>query len=273
MAIQNSTTASNTEQNHLPKKPTQQNPAQQNYVLCMKWGTKYGAEYVNRLHSMVSKNLTLPFQMVCLTDDKQGITDEVLCFDIPPLDLPAGSPERGWNKLSTFEPDLYGLQGQALFLDLDVVITENIDCFFTYKKGEEDGRFLVIHDWKRPWRITGNTSVYRFELGAFANVLPYFRENFTEIRKTFRNEQAYLCDFLKKHYGTLSYWPAHWCKSYKYHCLKKIPFAYWQPPQKPEQVKIIIFHGEVNPPDAIKGGGGKWYRHVLPAPWLKDYWV
>ena len=32
-----------------------------NYIICMKWGTKYGAEYVNRLYNMVKRNLTLPF--------------------------------------------------------------------------------------------------------------------------------------------------------------------------------------------------------------------
>lgn len=239
----------------------------QNIILCMKWGDKYGSDYVNRLYNMVSKNLTLPFEMVCLTDNRDGITDNVQCFDIPPLDLPAGSPERGWNKLSTFEPDLYGLQGQALFLDLDVVITDNIDDFFTCP-----GEFLVIHDWKRPWRITGNTSVYRFQLGAYPDVLPYFRENFDDIRQRFRNEQAYLSWFIDEHYGLLAYWEKTWCQSYKYHCLRPFPLSFWQPPRCPDKTKIIIFHGEVNPPDAIKGGGGKWYRHILPAPWIAEYW-
>lgn len=238
-----------------------------NIILCMKWGTKYGPEYVNRLYSMVSRHLTLPFEMVCLTDDKNGITPEVTCFDIPPLDLPTNSPERGWNKLSTFEPDLYGLEGQALFLDLDVVIVNNIDCFF-----EAPGEFLVIHDWKRPWRITGNTSVYRFKLGAFPDVLPYFRENFDDIRKRFRNEQAYLSWFVKDKYNTLDYWEPSWCKSYKYHCLRPLPFSLWMPPKLPEDAKIIVFHGEVNPHDAINGGGGKWYRHILPSDWIAEHW-
>lgn len=233
----------------------------------MKWGDKYGAEYVNRLYNMVSRNLTLPFEMICLTDNTEGIDENVQCFDIPPLDLPAGSPERGWNKLSTFEPDLYGLSGQALFLDLDVVITDNIDDFFTHA-----GDFLVIHDWKRPWRITGNTSVYRFKLGAYPDVLPYFREHFDDIRKRFRNEQAYLSWFIDEHYKQLSYWPKSWCKSYKYHCLKPLPFSWWQPPELPAHTKIVIFHGEVNPPDAIAGQGGKWYRHILPSPWIEQYW-
>ena len=33
------------------------------YIICMKWGTKYGAEYVNRLYNMVDGHLTLPFQI------------------------------------------------------------------------------------------------------------------------------------------------------------------------------------------------------------------
>jgi len=237
-----------------------------NIVICMKWGTKYGAEYVNRLYNMVNRHTTLPFKMVCLTDDSTGIDPAVQCLPIPPLALPEGSPERGWNKLSTFEPDLYGLQGNALFLDIDIVIVDNMDCFFTH-----DGDFLIIHDWKRPWRITGNSSVYRFKLGAFPQLMPYFRANFDEIRKKFRNEQAYLSWYVQQQ-GKLSYWPADWCKSYKYHCLRPIPFAYWQPPIKPEKAKIIVFHGEINPPDAISGGGGKWYRHVLPSQWIKDEW-
>jgi len=43
-------------------------------------------------------------------------------------------------------------------------------------------------------------------------------------------------------------------------------------PTLPDGAKIVIFHGEINPPDAINGSGGKWYRHVKPSPWLKDYW-
>ena len=40
-----------------------------NLIFCMKWGTLYGPEYVNTLYSMVKRNLTLDFRMVCFTDD------------------------------------------------------------------------------------------------------------------------------------------------------------------------------------------------------------
>ena len=56
-----------------------------NYILCMKWGNKYSAEYVNRLYRMVSRHLSLPFEMVCLTDDKTGIYPQIKCYPIPEL--------------------------------------------------------------------------------------------------------------------------------------------------------------------------------------------
>lgn len=199
-------------------------PAPVRHILCMKWGTKYGPEYVNRLYAMVRRHLPGDFRFVCLTDDSTGIRSEVLCLPIPALDLPPGIPERGWTKLATFAADLHGLRGTALFLDVDVVITGSLEGFFT-----QPGQFLIIHDYKRPWRITGNSSVYRFELGAHPDVLEHFRAHFAEIRQEFRNEQAYLSDFLHKQ-GKLQYWPAEWCPSFKYHGIPRWPTNYWRPP-------------------------------------------
>ena len=42
-------------------------------VLCMKWGTKYPADYVNRLYSMVARNMQRKFRFVCLTEDSEGL--------------------------------------------------------------------------------------------------------------------------------------------------------------------------------------------------------
>lgn len=243
---------------------------EQNYILCMKWGTKYGAEYVNRLYHMVCKNLTLPFTFVCLTDNPDGLDAAIKYYPIPELPLPGGLPERGWKKLTTFTPSLYDLRGTALFLDIDIVIINNIDCFFTQPNTQND-EVWIIRDWKKPWRMVGNSSVYRFQIGAVPGLLNYFQQHFNEIRRHFRHEQAFLSWYIRQ-YHQLSYWPDDWCLSYKYHVLKKLPFSLWQAPEKPQHGKIIVFHGEVNPPDAITGGGGKWYRKVLPAPWLKDYW-
>jgi hypothetical protein len=236
-------------------------------VLCMKWGTKYGPEYVNRLYGMVRRHLKGDFRFVCLTDRSDGVRPEVQCLPIPDLALPPGIPERGWTKLTTFEPDLHGLRGTALLLDLDVVIVGDITPFF-----EQPGRFLIIHDWKRPWRVTGNSSVYRFELGAHGDVLSDFRAQHDTVRREFRNEQAYLSDHLHRQ-GLLSYWPADWCASFKYHCIPRWPTNYWRAPAVPPGTRIVIFHGEVNPPDALAGRRNRRWRHIQPAAWVAEHWV
>jgi len=48
-----------------------------NYVVCLKHGTKYSSEYVNKLYSMVSRNLTIPFKFVCLTENSSGLDKNI----------------------------------------------------------------------------------------------------------------------------------------------------------------------------------------------------
>jgi hypothetical protein len=234
-------------------------------VLCMKWGTKYGPEYVDRLYGMVRRHLRGSFRFVCLTDDATGVRPEVECLPLPTLDLAPGA-DRGWPKLTTFKADLHGLRGRALFVDLDIVIVDDITPFF-----EQPGEFLIIHDWKRPWRVTGNSSVYRFEIGAHADVLQHFIDHQADVRKRHRNEQEYLSHALNAQ-GRLAYWPKGWCCSFKYHCLPRWPLNHWREPTIPAGARIVIFHGEINPPDAQRGGRTPRGRFVKPTRWIDDHW-
>lgn len=236
-----------------------------NTVLCMKWGQKYGPEYVNRLYSMVSRNLTLPFRFVCLTDNSEGLADGIETLPLPSLNIDTQGPERGWNKIATFVKPLHDITGNVLFLDLDVVIVDNIDCFF-----QAEGEFLIIRDFIRR-DGTGNSSVYRFEANAFPDILQYFRENFSKMRQVHRNEQEFLSHYMMEHHS-IGYWPKEWCRSFKKDCVQKGIRQFFKVPEIPAGAKIIIFHGLPNPPEAIRGISGKWYRKVLPTPWIEKYW-
>ena len=68
-------------------------------IVCMKWGTKYDPSYVNKLYSMVERNLSSSFRFVCFTDDPTGIKECVETYELPPIAIPSGSPERGWRNL------------------------------------------------------------------------------------------------------------------------------------------------------------------------------
>ena len=234
-------------------------------IICMKWGKKYDSSYVNKLFNMVSRNLDRDFRFICLTDDNSGFLNSIESFDLPKLNLPDGIPERGWMKLVTFSENLFDIKGQCLFLDLDLIIVNRIDELF-----ELEGDFFIIKDFIRK-DSTGNSSVYRFEIGKFFDVLEYFQQNFTEIQSKYRNEQEYLSDYMKNNHS-LNYWPIEWCQSFKKNCVQKGIKQFFYPPLLPQEAKIIIFHGKPNPPDALKGKSGKWYRKVLPTDWVADHW-
>lgn len=235
-------------------------------IICMKWGNKYGPEYVNKLFGMIKRHLTLPFVLTCFTDDEKGIHPDVQIHDLPSLKLPSDTPERGWNKLSTLQGGLGGLSGDVLFLDLDIVIVNNIDELFTHP-----GEFLIIKDAKLKHAVTGNSSAYRFKIGEHEDILKYFQENFDEVKQTHRNEQAYLSAEVHKK-GQLSYWPTAWCPSFKYHCIKPWPIGHFSDPIIPEGAKLVIFHGHPEPHEAIAGQTHKWYRPVRPTAWVEKYW-
>jgi len=240
-------------------------------VLCIKWGTKYGPDYVNRLRSMVRRHLRRPHRFVCLTDDRAGIEPDIEVLDIPAVgidDFDARKPwtfGHGWLKLTSFADPLYDLSGPTLFIDLDVVIVGSLDDFF-----DLPGEFLVIKEWDKRDE-TGNTSVYRYEIGAHRDALDHLRDHQAEALSKVRNEQEYITGYLARQ-GKLGYWPAEWCRSFKRHCVRGLVLGWFLPPRIPEGAKIIAFHGKPNPPDAIAGRSGKWYRRVLPTQWVAEFW-
>ena len=234
-------------------------------VICMKWGHKYSTEYVNRLFGMVKRHLSLPFRFICCTDDTRGICPDIEIQPLPKLALPPGVPERGWRKLTVFDKHFGGLSGLALFLDLDIVIVDNIDELFT-----QSGEFLIAHEVKHG-RMQGNSSVFRFEIGKYPEILHFFEKNSEQIRRQVRHEQAYLSMEMEKR-GELKFWEDGWVVSFKYHCCPSWLGSWFKSPFLPKDAKIIIFHGVPKPPEAIRGVSGKWYRRFQPATWLQAYW-
>ena len=240
-------------------------------VLCIKWGKKYGPEYVNKLHNMVGRNLKRPFRFVCLTDDAAGIDPQIEVKPIPAIGFDEFDQRKpwtfahGWLKLTSFANPLYDLQGRTLFLDLDIVILDSLDPFF-----EQKGEFIVIREWDKS-DGTGNTSAYIYTIGAHTDALDHLKNNYPASIADVRNEQEFITGYLSRQ-GKLSYWPEAWCRSFKRHCLRRGLMGWFAPPVIPPGARIIAFHGKPNPPDAIAGVSGKWYRRVMPTQWVADHW-
>ncbi|MDO4630315.1 MAG: glycosyltransferase [Planctomycetia bacterium] len=234
-------------------------------IICMKWGTKFGPAYVNRLAEMVRRFMSRPYQLVCFTDDARGIDPTVRIEPLPEMELDPRLPERGWRKLTVFQENLANLEGNALFLDLDIVVMGKLDDFF-----DVPGRFRIINDWNLNNYI-GNSSVFRFEVGKMPGVLKYYLENTASVYANHRNEQAYLSWWMKEH-GLLEYWKPEWCKSFKRNCLRSFPLGYILPPRHPgPDTRVLVFHGRPNPDEIVNGWHSPHFlRAARPVEWFQE---
>lgn len=264
-------------------------------VVCVKWGTGYGPEYVNRLYGMIARHVTPPFRVVCLTDDRTGIRPEVECFDLPELGCP--HPERTmgkWRKQVLWGETLPGLDGVALFVDLDSVIVDSIDPYFEIGSDED---VYVARNWARPLQRLGQTSVFRFRVGAHAHLLRDFRADPQGIADKYRFEQHYVTAAVN---DGVHFWPEAWTRHFRLHCLPSFPLRYFVPARLPPGSRIVTFPGGPNPDDVMVGRWNKkapsnrsplahalatftadrvdasrWrhlQRYVLPVPWIEQHW-
>jgi len=87
-------------------------------VVTLKTGDFYTAEYVNKLYSSLSRNLELPFEMWVITDNTDGLCEDISV--IQPSEFYSG----WWSKLLFFS-DLMP-EGPLLCLDLDQIFLDDL---------------------------------------------------------------------------------------------------------------------------------------------------
>ena len=200
-------------------------------VVCVKWGNRYGPEWVYRLQAMVAQNLAISHDFLCVTDDPIPGID---CIDCAP-DLPGW-----WAKIGLFRPGLLG--GLNLYFDLDVIIRENIDGLLeTAKPGRLSARDDFSYSLVSPKAGIGDET--RRLLGGVgtinSSVMLWHDDDARKVWDDFRPEK------MEEVHGdqnwiTQALWPEHlnlipnaWICSYKYHVLRGEPVA-----------PVVVFHGE-----------------------------
>jgi hypothetical protein len=235
-------------------------------VVCLKWGNKYDATYVNRLYSMVKRNLTIPFDFYCITEDDTGIDKNIKIKPIPNLAL-----EGWWFKLTFFQKDAYNLKGRILFLDLDVVIVNNIDeiCL-------TESSFSAVKEWNDSGYV--QSTVFTLDINQHTYVYDNFITNHQSITKRLAGDQDWISESIDK--TKMLFFPADWVVSYKWHCNSKgfkllgnlgkllgLWFAFGEA-VLPKNAKIVAFHGKPDPEDVMD----KPYLFWKKAPFVKKYW-
>jgi hypothetical protein len=111
---------------------------------CVIHGKAYDWQYVERLHSMLSRHLTPIVRLHVYTEASRDVPDNMIkhCLD----DWGIDHPRRGWwYKMQMFNPEHH--IGPMLYFDLDTVIVNNID--WIWKK--PTSYFFAFCDFKYLW--------------------------------------------------------------------------------------------------------------------------
>lgn len=209
-------------------------------VICVKWGDAYNWEWVTKLKKMVERNLTIPHDFVCMTDSFDDAPDGQLLERCEP-NLPTW-----WAKLGLFAPDKF--PGLNLYLDLDVIITGNIDDMVRENAGHhylhapDDFSYSLVNPKQgigaQTRRLLGgpgtvNSSVMIWRGNAARDAFSKFRP---EKMKELHGDQNWITQCL---------WPDKlrlltpgWVCSYKYHV---------QQGTDEQNAPIVVFHGNPKP--------------------------
>lgn len=185
---------------------------------CVKFGKKYGAEYVNILADMVARNCELPFRFLCYTDDGAGLLEEV---EVHPL--PVGY-DGWWNKLWLFSKDATPPKARIVFLDLDVIVTGPLEPLVMTEG--------IAADWLQGGY---NSSVMVWDHGEHNDAWQLIKPS---DMARLHGDQDWLTEL-----GGWDYLPADWIVSYREHARE------WPP----EGAIVVAFHGYPKPHEVTEG--------------------
>ena len=220
---------------------------------CVCYGDKYPVEYVQKLYNMVQRNITLDHKFIVFTDlvkiHKQ-VEGNIEFRKFPVDDL-----NGWWNKMQLFHPNS-NLDGTTLYMDLDVVITDNIDCFFTYKP---EADFVGMNDFN-PTTKQWNSSIMKFKNDKLHGKLWHkFMDDRPNLLRRFAGDQNLISDFIKETPGCESY-PDSWTQSYKWYDRKGNRYSRSAMTYEHNGESIVtVFHGQPNP-------------HQSDQEWVKKAW-
>ena len=217
-----------------------------NHVVCVKWGSKYSADYVNVLKRMCDRHITVPYEFHCLTENKDGIDTGIDIIDLP--ELPG--IKSWWSKMYMFSPAM-PLQGTILYMDLDVIVFRNIDQFFSHNPGE----FKIIRDFNRcriPTWTHSNSSCMRWESGTMQYLWQAFQNDPVAAMQANHGDQDFI---MKRARDDIRHWPDVWIRSYKWEMMPRTQtkikngqkWVHQGALTVEKDTAVAVFHGKPDP--------------------------
>lgn len=215
-------------------------------ILCVRFGKKYGIDYVERLRNMVARHCTIPYEFVCLTDDATPIEG------VRSIVQPNANYQKGWwHKVHMFDSEL-DIQGRILYFDLDIVINSNINKLVDYQD-----EFMGIRDFNRkfnPGWTWLNSSVMSWIHRNESYIWSMFKEN-PKNAMVLPGDQDWIWKVAQPR---ITFYPTEWILSYKWEIRnrdelvfdgKTRRFATVKDPIIPTECCVVVFHGDPKPED------------------------
>ncbi len=248
--------------------------------ICLKYGSAYGPEYVNRLHAGLIRNTHQDLRFFCMTDDRSGIGRGMELIPLP--DEPFAermqlamqtAPKRGrLKKISLFRRGLIpDLDGPLLVFDLDVVIVGNIDAL----RDINPGKICMRREWKHSSRAPslGHGSVERIDPERHGYLYDWMaRDPESAVAFGGGSEQTYTSKSAARA-GDFEPFPDNWIASFKYDCRPIRPLNLLLEPRLPKEAKVICFHGRPKMEEAVDGYRAGPLHSTRACGWLRDAWI
>lgn len=233
-------------------------PTQPINIVCLKWGTKYGSDYVNKLYSAVKRNTTVPFKFHCFTDDSTDIRREVKVHPLAFTDL-----QTWWNKLYLFSNQIDIPLGEKIFyVDLDTLITGSLDSLLQVNAK----KLVALKDFYAGIARTAST------MGS--GLMAWTHGKYTNVWEEFRKDPAAAIKMMHPHgdqkwiermIPLRAYWQDLYptkVVSFKVHCKAGLPSG----------ATVVCYHGAPSIPESISQYTKDWKWSIPPAPWVAKYW-
>ena len=248
--------------------------------ICLKYGTAYGPEFVNRLYAGLARNTSNELRLFCMTDDPAGIDQRVKLLNLPQEPFAErmeramlSAPKQGrLKKISLFRPDLItDLNGPLLVLDLDVAVVGPIDDLWSYAPG----KVCMRREWRTSSRAPslGHGSVERFDPGLHGYLYDFMaRDPESAVAFGGGSEQTYTSASAARA-GDFEPYPDEWIVSFKYDCRPARPLNLFRAPHLPKNARVVCFHGRPKMDEAVLGYRAGPLHSTRACPWLRDAWI
>lgn len=201
-------------------------------VVTMKFGTKYESEWVNRLFRAVSRNLTVPHDFVCFTDDHNGLAPQIHVEKRPDIG-------GWWNHLHIFSG---WTDKKQMMIDVDDVVVGSLDELAIY------GGYLINSDVYDPANVDGGFQIVPPH--CHNKLYDMFMDDPKRIKAAYYSDKQWYQTHVNGSIRVQDLFPGQWV-SYKLHCKDA--------GRLPNNARIVGFHGEPKP-------------CAVNDLWVKEHW-